>query len=117
MIEQAVPPEARRTCAHLHEVFAEMLVAIYLFGSAVHDGLRPDSDIDLLVVIAGRSTREQRQALLERLLQSSGRIGNSAALRPLELSLLGIDDWSHAGAPLAALVRRMRQALESGLAR
>lgn len=92
MIKQAVPPEARRACEHLHEVFAETLVAIYLFGSAVHDGLRPDSDVDLLVVIAGHSTREQRQVLLDRLLHSSGRIGNSAALRPLELTLLGIDD-------------------------
>jgi predicted nucleotidyltransferase len=49
------------------------LVGAYLFGSAVLGGLRPRSDLDILVAARRRTTREEKQRLAERLLQVSGR--------------------------------------------
>lgn len=47
-------------------------MAVYLHGSAVSGGLRPQSDIDFLVVIEQPVTVAQRSSLLSALLQISG---------------------------------------------
>ncbi|MDR6759325.1 streptomycin 3'-adenylyltransferase [Mycoplana sp. BE70] len=57
----------------LRRVLGNTLLAVYLHGSAVAGGLRPQSDIDLLAVIDRSMTDHQRSALLAALLQVSGR--------------------------------------------
>jgi streptomycin 3"-adenylyltransferase len=54
-------------------ILGNKLLAIYLHGSIVAGGLRPQSDIDFLAVINCPLTDEQRRKLLTILLQISGR--------------------------------------------
>ncbi|WP_416976429.1 aminoglycoside adenylyltransferase family protein [Streptomyces sp. T028] len=53
----------------------DTLLGVYLHGSAVLGGLRPHSDVDVLVVVRESLTDAQRRALLDELLVISGRDG------------------------------------------
>ena len=66
----------------VRDVLRKDFVAAYLFGSAVLGGLRPDSDLDVMVVSARPSTPPEKQRLATRLLRISGRP------RPLELTIV-----------------------------
>src|SRR5690554_3587248 len=46
-----VPVEAARVLPIVQRGFGASLLAVYLHGSAVAGGLRPDSDVDILVVV------------------------------------------------------------------
>jgi streptomycin 3"-adenylyltransferase len=59
---------------------------VYLYGSAIVGGLRPDSDLDLFAVIGRRLTGPERQALVDRLLPMSGRHTRPPSWRPVELT-------------------------------
>ena len=54
------------------EVFGIDVLGAYLHGSAVLGGLRPTSDLDVLVVLERRTTATERRALVEGLLDVSG---------------------------------------------
>ena len=54
------------------DVLGPDAVGAYLFGSAVLGGLRPESDLDVLVVSRRPTTRHQKQRLVDRLLVLSG---------------------------------------------
>ncbi|KUM72374.1 nucleotidyltransferase [Streptomyces curacoi] len=64
---------------------------MYLHGSAVLGGLRPHSDIDVLVVVRRPTTHDQRHALVEELLDISGPPGRRTR-RPVELIVVVQDD-------------------------
>lgn len=68
------------------EVLGDDVVAAYLYGSAVMGGLHPHSDIDMLVVMALPTTRDEKRALIERLLEIS------LSPRPLELTVVVLSD-------------------------
>jgi streptomycin 3"-adenylyltransferase len=72
-------------------VLGDGLVGLYLHGSAVEGGLRPDSDLDLLAVVARPLTAEERASLLRGLLGLSGRGDPSGRARPLEMSVVRAD--------------------------
>ncbi|KAA9001914.1 DUF4111 domain-containing protein [Affinibrenneria salicis] len=57
----------------LSESIGSGLLAVYLHGSAVSGGLRPQSDIDLLAIIERDMTDAQRRDLTTALLHISGR--------------------------------------------
>ncbi len=71
--------------ALIDAVIAAQTLGAYLHGSSVHGGLKPASDVDVLVV-AGRSLdKRERRALVDGLLQISGpRVGQ----RSLELTVV-----------------------------
>ncbi|MFI6008198.1 aminoglycoside adenylyltransferase family protein [Streptomyces sp. NPDC051243] len=71
----------------LHHTLGPAVLGIYLHGSATLGGLRPHSDVDVLVVVRERTTEAQRRALVEELLRVSG--GGS---RPVELIVVVQDD-------------------------
>ena len=48
-------------------------VGVYLYGSATHGGLKPNSDLDVFVVTRERLTDERKQQLFERLRAIEGR--------------------------------------------
>ncbi|YCI06956.1 aminoglycoside adenylyltransferase family protein (plasmid) [Ensifer sp. D2-11] len=54
-------------------ILRDALLAVYLHGSAVSGGLRPQSDVDLLAIIDRPMADEQRRDLLAALLRISGR--------------------------------------------
>ncbi|HYH91625.1 MAG TPA: aminoglycoside adenylyltransferase family protein [Candidatus Saccharimonadales bacterium] len=52
-------------------VFGDAAHAAYLYGSAVRGGLKPDSDLDILLVLERRTTDAERRALIGGLLERS----------------------------------------------
>jgi streptomycin 3"-adenylyltransferase len=63
-------------------------IGAYLYGSAVHGGLRPDSDIDILVVSRRPTTPQEKSSLVDRLLPLSGRHARSGPARSIELTIV-----------------------------
>lgn len=64
------------------------LLAIHLYGSAVERGLRPHSDLDLLVTLRAPLDDAQRAALMPALLALSAPPGAADGRRALEVTLL-----------------------------
>jgi predicted nucleotidyltransferase len=77
-----------RVVALVRDVLGTDVVGAYLFGSAVLGGLRPDSDLDVLVVSKRRTTREEKQHLIDRLLAISGTRTPQGRLRRIELTIV-----------------------------
>ncbi|MBA3245929.1 MAG: DUF4111 domain-containing protein [Actinobacteria bacterium] len=69
--------------ALVDDVLGGNTVGVYLHGSAVLGGLKPRSDLDVLVVSKRRTALEEKRRLVERLLSLSG--GES---RHLELTIV-----------------------------
>jgi predicted nucleotidyltransferase len=65
--------QVQATIEALRTVLEEGLLSVYMHGSAVSGGLRPQSDIDLLAVIDRSMSDGQRDELLTALLRISGR--------------------------------------------
>jgi streptomycin 3"-adenylyltransferase len=70
------------------DVFGTDLIGAYLHGSSVLGGLRPHSDLDVLVVSRRRTTVDERRALVERLLEISGSKARGGPARPIELTIV-----------------------------
>ncbi len=73
MQSEGFSKQVQDTVSVLSDLFESALVGIYLHGSAVQSQLRPQSDIDLLVIIARPMTERERLALVTALLKLSGR--------------------------------------------
>lgn len=90
--EPAIDESDRRLASEVadivRDVLGEALIGAYLHGSAVLGGLRPTSDIDVLAVIDRRMTEPERLALVDRLLEISGRRARRGPGRPIELTIL-----------------------------
>ena len=57
----------------IREVLADAVVGAYLYGSALTGGLRPRSDLDILVLVERPTTPDEKRRLAEGLLAVSGR--------------------------------------------
>ena len=68
------------------------LLSVHLYGSALDGGLKPLSDIDLLVTTSARIDDATRRALIADLLQMSALPGQDDALRALEVTVVVRDD-------------------------
>jgi streptomycin 3"-adenylyltransferase len=64
-----VENQLRDAVALVQEVLDDELLALYLYGSAVHGGLKPTSDLDLMAVVRRRTTDDERRRLVEGLLE------------------------------------------------
>ncbi|UXU90624.1 AadA family aminoglycoside 3''-O-nucleotidyltransferase [Burkholderia sp. S-53] len=94
------------------------LDAIHLFGSSLDGGLKPRSDIDLLVTVAARPGETTRRALMLDLLAASAPPGCAGGVRPLEVTVVAHGDV----VPWRRPVRRelqfgewLRRDLEAGI--
>lgn len=67
-------------------------VALYLTGSSCDGGLRPDSDLDLLLITRVALQVDERCILTEHLMGCSGRRATRQPGRPIELISLVLDD-------------------------
>lgn len=84
-----VADQARAVLDALERVLpAGTLLAVALYGSAVTGGLRPDSDLDLVGVLARRLTDGEKRALVEGLVPLSWRAARPEGWRPVELTLV-----------------------------
>jgi len=64
------------------------IVGLYLYGSAVGGGLRPDSDLDLFAVTDRRLTAGEKARILEGLLPISDRVKRPRTWRPIEATIV-----------------------------
>lgn len=86
---EALEP-ARRVRGLAEELLKGQLLGVYLYGSAVLSRLRPESDVDVLVLIRGQLPAGAAETLTQRLLALSGPVG-CAARRPLEVTVVNRD--------------------------
>ena len=74
------------------------VLGAYLHGSAILGGLRPTSDVDVLVVAATPTTDAERRAIVGRLLEISGRRATRGPARPVELTMVtrdAVQPWNY----------------------
>ena len=88
MLNAADQQQIDRALALVRDVLDSDAVAAYLFGSAVLGGLRPESDLDVLVVSKRRTTRAEKQRLVHGLLAASGRRTPHGMWRRIELTIV-----------------------------
>lgn len=91
-MNDSVPTEilaqVSRTCTVIERHLAFSLQAIHLYGSALDGGLKPYSDIDLLVTVSARPDEVIWQSLLLDLLTVSAPPGEDETLRALEVTVI-----------------------------
>ncbi|HWV10081.1 MAG TPA: nucleotidyltransferase domain-containing protein, partial [Pseudomonas sp.] len=109
-------PDTRAPLDAIHDALGDDLLAVYLYGSAVDGGLRPDSDIDLLVIARTPLAGHARQHLVQRLLELSAYPARDG-VRPLELTLVVLDDirpWRYPPRRDLVFGEWLRPVLEAG---
>ncbi|WP_211102429.1 aminoglycoside adenylyltransferase family protein [Azospirillum brasilense] len=87
--------------AVVRDVLGGAASAAYLYGSAVAGGLRPNSDLDILVVTDRSLSDGERVAIIRQLLPISGSTAVGGPGRPIELTILArpaLIPWRHPGA-------------------
>jgi streptomycin 3"-adenylyltransferase len=77
-----------RVSGLVRDVLGSEALGAYLLGSAVLGGLRPQSDLDVLVVAARSTTREEKQRFVDRLLAISGHSAPEGQWRRVELTIV-----------------------------
>lgn len=92
LIVKEIPKEAIQALTIIKEVLEDQLVGVYLYGSAVTGGLRPNSDVDILVLTNSSLSEHTRSQLADCLMQISGRPGESTGIRPLEITVVNQKD-------------------------
>lgn len=75
----------------LREPIGDGVIGIYLYGSAVSGGLRPLSDLDVLVVVVRPTTAHQRREFVAELLPVSGRQATRIVGRAVEVTVVRLD--------------------------
>ncbi|MGB3287873.1 MAG: AadA family aminoglycoside 3''-O-nucleotidyltransferase [Burkholderiaceae bacterium] len=76
----------------LENHLGETVLAVHLFGSAIDGGLKPLSDIDLLITVSTPLSESARAALMSDLLSVSAFPGTDTTLRALEVTVLAHED-------------------------
>lgn len=91
-VPSEIAEQVSQACALIETHLAPTLRAIHLYGSAVDGGLKPHSDVDLLVTVSQRLDDSLRQALLLDLLTVSVPPGEDPTKRPLEVTVVVYDE-------------------------
>ena len=95
-MENSVPIEISKqvsqACDVINRHLASTLRAIHLYGSAIDGGLKPYSDIDLLVTIGSELVETTRRAFMFDLLEISAPPGKSEIFRALEVTVVVQDE-------------------------
>lgn len=79
-----IADQVSAACAVIERHLGATLQAMHLFGSALDGGLKPRSDIDLLVTVAALPGDAVRRALMLDLLDVSAPPGSTAHMRALD---------------------------------
>ncbi len=82
------PQLAHDVVAIVREILGDAVLGAYLHGSGVMGGLRPTSDVDVLVVVERSMSDDERRSLVGRLLEVSGRLATRGPARPVELTVV-----------------------------
>ncbi|WP_322081583.1 AadA family aminoglycoside 3''-O-nucleotidyltransferase [Burkholderia sp. BCC1972] len=107
---------AARTTIERHP--GATLEAIHLFGSALDGGLKPRSDIDLLVTVTTRPGEAVRHVLMRDLLAVSAPPDSAGGMRALEVTVVAHDDvvpWRHPARRELQFGEWLRRDLDAGI--
>lgn len=120
LVGAAAAGQARAILAFFAEMFGDDFEGLYLHGSAVAGGLRAQSDLDLLAVVARDVSAAERRQLLDALLRLSAHFPpRPGEGRPLELTVMTRPDLRPlADPPRAAFLygEWLRAGFEAGAA-
>jgi len=97
-VPEAITTQLTRACEVIQQQLAANLLAIYLYGSALDGGLKPCSDIDLLVIVAQHPDTATLRQLQRELLAISAPPGQHPTLRALEATVIAqaeVRPWRH----------------------
>lgn len=67
-----IPNETNLVFESIKKTLAGKLIGVYLYGSAVMGVLRPESDVDILVIINDDLNTGERRDLCNQLMKISG---------------------------------------------
>lgn len=115
-VPEAIRDQVARACAVIEQHLGQCLHAIHLYGSAVAGGLRPCSDVDLLVTIRESLSGDTRGALMMALLDVSAAPG-SGRLRALEVTVVVHGDvvpWKYPARRELQFGEWLREAIQAG---
>lgn len=87
MDKKALRGQVTQVISIAESLFHNQILGIYLYGSATMGGLRPDSDIDILIIITQDMSSHIRDNLTKQLLTVSGSVG-CVEKRPLEVTVI-----------------------------
>ena len=99
-VPSEISAQLSQTLDVIRSHLASTILAVHLYGSASSGGLKPYSDMDLLVTVNARPDEAVRQALMLNLLEVSAPPGQSKAIRALEVTVVVRNDivpWSYPG--------------------
>ncbi len=85
------PKQISQTVSIVETLLGNQILGIYLYGSAVSDGLQPNSDIDILIITNDEMSDSLRIKLTEQIKNISGVIGDRQK-RPLEITVINQKD-------------------------
>jgi predicted nucleotidyltransferase len=88
MVSYTDKQQIDRALTLVREILGADVIGVYLFGSAVLGGLRPESDLDILVVLKRLTTRSEKQRLVRGLLAVSGRKTSQGMWRRIDLTVV-----------------------------
>lgn len=86
--DEATAAQAEAVVERLRAVLGADALGIYLYGSAVAAGLRPDSDLDLFVVSRRPTSDDEKAALVQAITPLSYRPLRPPGWRPVELTIV-----------------------------
>ncbi|MCD7875501.1 MAG: aminoglycoside nucleotidyltransferase ANT(9) [Cloacibacillus porcorum] len=86
-----LPEQVTQVISIAEALLKSQILGIYLYGSATMNGLRPGSDIDILIIIEQEMSNSIRDDLTKQLLSISGSVG-CIEKRPLEITIINRND-------------------------
>lgn len=84
--------QLNRVLSLVREILDGHIVGAYLFGSAVHGGLLPDSDLDIFVVLSRPTTLSEKERLARGLMLISGSSTPEGTWRRVEVTMTAQSD-------------------------
>lgn len=87
-----LPAAAGKVLELARRALGEEPVAAYVYGSAVAGGLRPSSDLDVLIVVSRPMMPTARRRLVADLMDLSGLAAARGPARPLEVTVVALGD-------------------------
>lgn len=95
LIDKTIHEQVKLACETIQKIIGEQLNSIHLYGSTLLGGLKPLSDIDLLVTVNTPLSEQQRKILLTEFLIISAWPGIDTQYRALEVTVLLRDTIQH----------------------
>lgn len=91
--EKNISVQVQEVISIAENLLGNQILGIYMYGSAILGSLRPDSDIDILIITNHKLSPASRNNLTKELLTISKPVGYiSTDKRPLELTIINNND-------------------------